>query len=238
MCNPTITESTMQQVNLIDLRIIFSEDAKEWDKYLTDCLTEAIESISYQLQIVHERIENLKLNKFSEDEIDQSKITPLSTLIIISPDFLTYLQQNDNLRNYFKQLKSDCTLCILCGVKEIEINKKIKDNLVHFNNWKCLVAKEQDNEFIYNVIDTICAILQKNKECFDDIYSTYGFITSIKNKKLIPNYANEYKNLDSIKVNDDQVNVQSTNKRMKPKFKLAPKKIRKVSNFDTFFFLR
>ena len=227
MCNYK-SSGTMQQVNSIDLQIVFSEDAKEWDKYLTECLTEAIESISYQLQIVHERIENLQLNKFPEDEFDQLRV-PLSTLIIISPDFLSHVQQNDNLRNYFKQLQSDRTLCILCGVKVTELTKKIRENLVRFDSWKCLVAKEQDNEFIYNVIDSICSILHRNKGNFDEIYSPFNFMTSIKPKRLVPNYANEYKNLDSIKVNDEP--IRTANKRIKAKFKLTPKKVKKVCRF-------
>lgn len=212
----------MQQVNLIpsiDLKIVFSEDAREWDKYLTDCLIEAIENASYQLQIVHERIENVQLNKFQENEQSLS----ISNLIILSPDFLNYVQENDNLRDYFKQFKPDCTLCMLCGVKETELNKKLKENLISFDNWKCLQAKEQDNEFIFSVIDTVCNILYRKKQ-LDEIYSSYSLISSIKTKRQIPNYANEYKNLDSIKIPiDDQCN-----KKIKSKFKLLPRKIRKV----------
>lgn len=228
MCN---NNKTMQQVNLIDLKIVFSEDAKEWNKYLADCLTEAIESTSYQLRIVNERIENVQCsNKFFEDE--QLKV-PSSTLIIISPDFLTCVQQNNSLRNYFSRFKADRTICMLCGVKEIELTKQIKENLVQFNKWKCLIAKEQDNEFIYSVIDTISCILQSNNKGYlDDIYSPYSFITSIRTKRPIPNYANEYKNLDSVKITDDEDQKEQP-KKIKSKFckfELTPKKIRKVSS--------
>jgi len=224
MCNYK-TES-MQQVNSIDLKIVFSEDAKEWDKYLTECLTEAIESISYQLRIVHERIESLQAANFFQEELEQLKVS-LSTLIIISPDFLSYVQSNDNLRAFFSQLKPDRTLCLLCGVKEIELTKKIKDNLVQYDKWKCLVAKDQDNEFIYNVIDTVCNLHCKEK--FDEIYSPYSFITTTnKIKRSIPNHENEYKNLDSIKINDEP--IDRTLKRIKPKFKLSPKRVKKGNN--------
>lgn len=214
-------------MNSIDLKIVFSDDAKEWDKYLTDCLTEAIESASYQLQIVHERIENVQLGKFAEDE--QLTKACSATLIILSPDFLAYVdQQNDDLRNYFKQFKPERTLSMLCGVKESELTKKIRENLVQYDSWKCLTAKEQDNEFIYSVIDQIRTILHRNNP-LDEIYSPYSFV-SLRAKRPIPNYANEYKNLDSIKVTDDDHNERP--KRIKPKFckfKLTPNTVKRVS---------
>ena len=226
-------KKAMQQVNTIDLKIVFSEDAKEWDKYLTDCLMEAIESASYQLQIVHERIENVQINKFEDEQANHLT----SNLIVISPDFLVYVQQNENLRNYFKQFKIERTLCMLCGVKECEISRQIKENLVQFESWKCLIAKEQDNEFIYSVIDSIYNILHRNNH-LDEIYSTYSFITSIRSKRPlpIPNYANEYKNLDSIKVIDEEQR-QQTKKIKFCKFKLTPKKIKKVRGYSAFSIL-
>ena len=236
MCNYDSPGKTMQQVNSIDLKIVFSDDAKEWDKYLTDCLTEAIESACYQLQIVHERIENVQLSKFVEDEIEQLTKASSATLIILSPDFLAYIQQqNDDLRNYFRQFRPERTLSMLCGVKENELTKKIRDSLVQFDSWKCLIAKEQDNEFIYSVIDQIRSILQRNsKSPLDDIYSPYSLV-SLRTKRPIPNYANEYKNLDSIKVADEDRNELP--KRMKPKFckfKLTPNTIKKVSVWSAF----
>ena len=220
----------MQQVNSIDLKIVFSDDAKEWDKYLTDCLTEAIESASYQLQIVHERIENVQLSKFVEDEIEQLNKVSSATLIILSPDFLAYVQQQSDLRNYFKQFRPERTLSMLCGVKEAELTKTVRENLVQFDSWKCLIAKEQDNEFVYSVIDQIRDILQRHSPT-DEIYSPYSFV-SLRTKRPIPNYANEYKNLDSIKVNDED--RPQVAKKIKPKFckfKLTPNTVKKVSAF-------
>lgn len=241
MCNYDSPGKTMQQVNSIDLKIVFSDDAKEWDKYLTDCLTEAIESASYQLQIVHERIENVQLSKFVEDEREQLTKVSSATLIILSPDFLAYVQQqqSDDLRNYFRQFKPARTLSMLCGVQESELTAKIRENLVQFDSWKCLTAKEQDNEFIFGVIDQIRSILQQNnKHQLDDIYSPYSFL-SLRTKRPIPNYANEYKNLDSIKVADDE--QRQTAKRIKPKFckfKLTPNTVKKVGAFLSIFSLK
>ena len=218
-------------MNSIDLKIVFSEDAKEWDKYLTDCLTEAIESASYQLQIVHERIENFQLSRFVEDEVEQLTKASSATLIILSPDFLAYVAKNDDLRNYFKQFKPDRTLSMLCGVKESELTAKIRENLVQYDTWKCLIAKEQDNEFIFSVIDQIRTILQRNNP-LDEIYSPYSFV-SLRTKRPIPNYANEYKNLDSIKVSDEDRKERP--KKIKPKFckfKLTPNTVKRVSFFE------
>ena len=223
----------MQQVNSIDLKIVFSEDAKEWDKYLTDCLTESIESASYQLQIVHERIENVQLGKFAEDE--QLTKASSATLIILSPDFLVYVQQqqSDDLRNYFRQFESKRTVSLLCGVKENELTPKIRENLVQFDSWKCLTANNQGKKFILDVIDQIRSILQQNSQNqIDDIYSPYSFF-SLRTKRPIPNYANEYKNLDSIKVADDDRPPQTV-KRITPKFckfKLTPNTVKKVGAF-------
>lgn len=208
----------MQQVgsSTINFKIVYSEDAKAWDKYVEDCISEELGSGSYQLQIVNESIENVQLNKSN----DQQSIV---NLIILSPGFIVFVEQNDSLRNYFRQFKADSTLCILCGVTENELNKKIKENLVMFDSWKCIVARSQDSKFIFKVIDLIRDILS-SKNFKNDIYSP--FMPTMKYKREIPDYSSDYKNLDAIKIIDDNENKEFKN--TKSKFKLVPRKIRKV----------
>ena len=143
-----------------DITIIFSKDASEWNEYLTDCFTQMSES--HPLTILHERIDqiNFPLGNYETQNFCNSR----TVLLILSPDLLDFIDANAEVFELTRLLNPKRTVVMLCGVQQHDISRFHRAALVSYDQWKCLIAKDQDKEFVLSVIQTVLMIIQQNED--------------------------------------------------------------------------
>jgi hypothetical protein len=142
-----------------DITIIFTKDAFEWDEYLTECFSQMID---YQpLTILHERIEDINFPIGSDEA--QNFSNSRAVLLILSPDFLDFIDAHAEVFELSRLLNPKRTVVMLCGVQEQDISRFHKAALVSYDQWTCLVAKDQDKEFVLSVIQAVLLIIQQNE---------------------------------------------------------------------------
>ncbi|CAG2119783.1 unnamed protein product, partial [Medioppia subpectinata] len=139
-----------------DITIIFTKDAAEWDEYLTECFTQMIDSPSggqsssasaqQPLIVAHERLENMRfpLTALESQQFANSR----AVLLIISPDLLDHVDAHADVYELTRLLPPKRTVCMLCGVQETDVSSFHRAALVTFDQWQCLVARDQDKEFV------------------------------------------------------------------------------------------
>lgn len=143
-----------------ELTIIFSKDAAEWDEYLSDCFNQMIDT--QPLTILHERIEDIHfpMASFKAKNFSRSQ----AVLLILSPDFLDFIDAHAEIFQLMKLLPVLRTVVMLCGVQQQDISSFHRAALVSFDQWPCLVAKDQDKEFVISVIQAILNIIQQQND--------------------------------------------------------------------------
>jgi len=142
-----------------DITIIFTKDAFEWDEYLTECFSQMID---YQpLTILHERLENIifPIGSYEAQNFSNSR----AVLLILSPDFLDFIDAHAEVYELSRLLNPKRTVVMLCGVQQQDISRFHKAALVSYDQWTCLVAKDQDKEFVLSVIQAVLLIIQQNE---------------------------------------------------------------------------
>ena len=139
-----------------DITIIFSKDAEEWDEYLTQCFKQM--SDSQTLTILHEKIESIKfpLSTYDTQSFSHSR----AVLLILSPDLLDFIDENAEVFELTRLLNPKRTVVMLCGVQQHDISRFHRAALASYDQWTCLVAKDQDKEFVLNIIQTVLLIHQ------------------------------------------------------------------------------
>lgn len=140
------------------MTILYSQDGKEWDQYLTDCFQ--LDSEPLTLEINHEKLEDLpfplpcsRIENFSSSK---------AVLIILSPDFLEYIDSHPaEVFELGKTLKQNRTVAMLCGIVDSDISTFHKASLVCYDSWPHLVARDQDMDFVVSVIHTTQEIIER-----------------------------------------------------------------------------
>lgn len=127
------------------LRIVFSEDAQEWDRYVTDCLSRCIQTnaANSQLNVHHEKLENITATAAtftSQNATDSSTTTvavPTSAsssssqvinILILSPGLLQLLHRRPSLGEHIRALGAR-VVCILCGVRRSDLLQKLYQSM-------------------------------------------------------------------------------------------------------------
>ncbi|XP_067132938.1 phosphoinositide 3-kinase adapter protein 1 isoform X4 [Centruroides vittatus] len=141
-----------------DLTILYSQDGKEWDQYLTDCFQ--LDSEPVTLEINHEKLEDLpfplpcsRVQSFSNSK---------AVLVILSPDFLEYIDSHPaEVFELGQLLKQNRTVAMLCGILDSDVTTFHKASLVYYDSWPHLVARDQDMDFVVAVIHTTQEIIER-----------------------------------------------------------------------------
>ncbi|XP_076318230.1 uncharacterized protein LOC143229572 isoform X2 [Tachypleus tridentatus] len=143
-----------------DLTILFCEDAKEWDRYLTQTFLSC--SGPQSISINHERLETLVFPLPSV--CAQSFTSAKAVLIIISPACLEFIDGHAEVFELGKLLRPNQTVAMLCGIDECDISPFHKAALVSYDAWPRLIARDQDRECVENVIETTFSVLNRAQE--------------------------------------------------------------------------
>ncbi|XP_013778643.1 phosphoinositide 3-kinase adapter protein 1-like isoform X3 [Limulus polyphemus] len=143
-----------------DLTILFCEDAKEWDRYLTQTFLSC--SGPQSISINHERLETLVFPLPSV--CAQSFTSAKAVLIIMSPASLEFIDGHAEVFELGKLLRPNQTVAMLCGIDEGDISPFHKAALVSYDAWPRLIARDQDRECVENVIETTFGVLNRAQE--------------------------------------------------------------------------
>jgi hypothetical protein len=141
-----------------EILIVFATDAKEWDRYLTDCFAQMIE---FPLTIFHKRIEDIHfpLSKSKSQKLSKSD----AILIILSPEFLDLIYiLSEKVFQLSKLFNPNKTLVMFCGIRENEISKTHKSVLINYNKWKHIISRDCDKRFAINVTKSLLNVLKMN----------------------------------------------------------------------------
>jgi hypothetical protein len=114
------------------LRIVFSEDAQEWDRYVTDCLSRCIQTnaANSQLNVHHEKLENVSTNDSPtlNPSVSTGAVAPVNTqlicILILSPGLLQLLRRRPSLAEHIRSLGARI-VCILCGVRRSDLLQQL-----------------------------------------------------------------------------------------------------------------
>lgn len=86
-------------------------------------------------------------------------------LVILSPSFLDYVDQNKNVFYIGQLLDPEKVVAMLCGVDQSDVSRLHKAALVSYDCWKNkLSVVDQDKEFVISILRKTAEILSSGSE--------------------------------------------------------------------------